>query len=164
MQKYYVAIILGILFIAFVIAAVRAWKARANKQEAEFSQPPMALENPGHQHLKVRAYYVATTFADNHLERIRAYGLGIRGLAHAMVFDGGLQLIRKGERPLAINKLAIEAISTNQVTIDRVTEAKGILTIDWNQDSTHFSTHLRVVDLDDRARLIQALETIREAK
>ena len=164
MQKYYVAIILGILFLAFVLAAVRAWKARANKQEADFSQPPMALTNAGEQLLKVRAYYVATTFADNHLERIRAYGLGIRGLAHAMVFEGGLQLIRKGERPLAINKTAIDAISTTQVTIDRVTEAKGILTIDWNQDSTKFSTHLRVVDLDDRAKLISALETIREAK
>ena len=164
MQKYYVAIILGILFLAFVLAAVRAWKARANKQEADFSQPPMALANAGEQLLKVRAYYVATTFADNHLERIRAYGLGIRGLAHAMVFEGGLQLIRKGERPLAINKPAIDAISTTQVTIDRVTEAKGILTIDWNQDSTKFSTHLRVVDLDDRAKLISALETIREAK
>ena len=164
MQKYYVAIILGILFLAFVLAAVRAWKARANKQEADFSQPPMALANAGEQLLKVRAYYVATTFADNHLERIRAYGLGIRGLAQAMVFEGGLQLIRKGERPLAINKTAIDAISTTQVTIDRVTEAKGILTIDWNQDSTKFSTHLRVVDLDDRAKLISALETIREAK
>ena len=164
MQKYYVAIILGILFLAFVLAAVRAWKARANKQEADFSQPPMALANAGEQLLKVRAYYVATTFADNHLERIRAYGLGIRGLAHAMVFEGGLQLIRKGERPLAINKPAIDSISTTQVTIDRVTEAKGILTIDWDQDSTKFSTHLRVVDLDDRAKLISALETIREAK
>ncbi|MDE2387305.1 MAG: hypothetical protein KGL77_06375 [Actinomycetales bacterium] len=164
MQKYYVAIILGILFLAFVLAAVRAWKARANKQEADFSQPPMALANAGEQLLKVRAYYVATTFADNHLERIRAYGLGIRGLAHAMVFEGGLQLIRKGERPLAINKSAIDSISTTQVTIDRVTEAKGILTIDWAQDATKFSTHLRVVDLDDRAKLISALETIREAK
>ena len=164
MQKYYVAIILGILFLAFVLAAVRAWKARANKQEADFSQPPMALANAGEQLLKVRAYYVATTFADNHLERIRAYGLGIRGLAHAMVFEGGLQLIRKGERPLAINKPAIDSISTTQVTIDRVTEAKGILTIDWAQDATKFSTHLRVVDLDDRAKLISALETIREAK
>ena len=166
MQKYYVAIILGILFLAFVLAAVRAWKARANKQEADFSQPPMALANAGEQLLKVRAYYVATTFADNHLERIRAYGLGIRGLAHAMVFEGGLQLIRKGERPLAINNSAIDSVSTTQVTIDRVTEAKGILTIDWAQDATKFSTHLRVVDLDDRAKLIAALETIsnREAK
>ena len=166
MQKYYVAIILGILFLAFVLAAVRAWKARANKQEADFSQPPMALANAGEQLLKVRAYYVATTFADNHLERIRAYGLGIRGLAHAIVFEGGLQLIRKGERPLAINKAAIDSLSTTQVTIDRVTEAKGILSIDWAQDATKFSTHLRVVDLDDRAKLIAALETIsnREAK
>jgi hypothetical protein len=82
------------------------------------------------------------------------------------VFEGGLQLIRKGERPLAIEKSAIESLSTNQVTIDRVTEAKGILTIDWSQDSKKFSTHLRVVDQGDRAALISALETIsnREAK
>ncbi len=166
MQKFVIAIILGVLFVFFVLTAVRAYKARAIKQEADFSQPPMALAQPGSQLLKIRAFYVATTYADNHLERIRAYGLGIRGLAHAMVFEGGLQLIRKGERPFAIDKSAIESISTTQVTIDRVTEAKGIITVDWAQDSTKFSTHLRVVDLDDRAKLISALETIsnREAK
>jgi hypothetical protein len=160
MQKYYVAIILAILFFFFVLTAIRAWRARAAKQEAGFTQPAMALENAGSQVAKVKAFYVATTFADNHLERIRAYGLGIRGLAHAIVFDGGLQLIRKGERPLAIERSAIASLSTNQVTIDRVTEAKGILTIDWTQDSTNFSTHLRVVDQSDRAKLISALETI----
>jgi hypothetical protein len=160
MQKYYVAIIAGLLFFFFVLTAIRAWKAKSKKQEADFSQPPMALETAGQQLLKVRAYFVATTFADNHLERIRAYGLGIRGLAHALVFEGGLQLIRKGERPLAINKTAIDGLSTNQVTIDRVTEAKGILTVDWSQDSTKFSTHLRVVDQEDRVKLISALESI----
>jgi hypothetical protein len=160
MQKYYVAIILAILFFFFVLTAIRAWRARAAKQEAGFTQPAMALEKAGSQVAKVKAFYVATTFADNHLERIRAYGLGIRGLAHAIVFDGGLQLIRKGERPLAIERSAITSLSTNQVTIDRVTEAKGILTIDWTQDSTNFSTHLRVVDQSDRAKLISALETI----
>jgi hypothetical protein len=160
MQKYYVAIILAILFFFFVLTAVRAWRARAAKQEADFSQPPMALEHPGKQLVKVKAFYVATTFADNHLERIRAYGLGIRGLTHAMVFEGGVQLIRKGERPLAISKVAISSISTNQVTIDRATEARGILTIDWTQDSSNFSTHLRVVDQADRAKLLSALESI----
>jgi hypothetical protein len=126
----------------------------------------LALEVAGTQLLKVKAFYVATTFAENHLERIRAYGLGIRGLAHAIVYEGGLQLIRKGERPLAIGRTAIDSISTNQVTIDRVTEAKGIVTIDWSQDATRFSTHLRVVEQSNRAALISALETIsnREAK
>jgi hypothetical protein len=164
MQKFVIAIILGILFLFFIGTAIRSWKARASKQEADFSQPSMALSAPGQQLIRVRAFYVATTYADNHLERIRAYGLGIRGLAHAMVFEGGLQLIRKGERPLAISKSAITGISSTQVTIDRVTEAKGILTIDWAQDSVQFSTHLRVVDQDDRAKLISALESIREAK
>ena len=164
MQKYYVAIILAILFFFFVLTAIRAWRARAAKQEADFSQPAMALEDSGKQIAKVRAFYVATTYADNHLERIRAYGLGIRGLAHAIAFEGGLQIIRKGERPLAINQASIESISTSQTTIDRVTEAKGLVTIDWVQDATEFSTHLRVVDQNDRAALMSALESIREAK
>jgi hypothetical protein len=166
MQKFIVAGILGALFVLLVLTAIRAWRARATAQEADFTQPPMALENAGEQLLKVRAYYVATTYADNHLERIRAYGLGLRGIAFALVFEGGVQLIRKGERPLAIAKVAITELSTTQVTIDRVTEAKGILTIDWLQDSTKFSTHLRVVVQDDRAKLISALESIsnREAK
>ena len=166
MQKLVVAGILGALFVLLVLTAIRAWRARAVAQEADFSQPAMALENAGEQLLKIRAFYVATTYADNHLERIRAYGLGIRGLARVLVFEGGVQLIRKGERPLAIAKSAITELSTTQVTIDRVTESKGILTIDWLQDSIKFSTHLRVVDQDDRAKLISALESIsnREAK
>ena len=166
MQKFIVAGILGALFLLLVLTAIRAWRARAAAQEADFAQPPMALENAGEQRLKVRAYYVATTYAENHLERIRAYGLGIRGIAFALVFDGGVQLIRKGERPLAIAKSAITELSTTQVTIDRVTESKGILTIDWVQDKTKFSTHLRVVDQNDRVKLIAALESIsdREAK
>ena len=166
MQKFIVAGILGALFVLLLLTAIRAWRARAASQEADFTQPPMALENAGEQRLKVRAFYVATTYADNHLERIRAYGLGIRGLARVLVFDRGIQLIRKGERPLAIASSAITELSTTQVTIDRVTESKGILTIDWIQDSTKFSTHLRVVDQDDRAKLISALESIsnREAK
>jgi hypothetical protein len=159
MQKFIIAAIAALLVVAFVFAAIRAWKARSEVQEAEFSQPAMALEGAGEQLLKVRAFYVATTYANAHLERIRAYGLGIRGIAHAIVFEGGLQLIRKGERPLAIDKNAITSISTNQVTIDRVTESKGLITVDWKQDSTQLSTHLRVVDTSDRAKLLAALES-----
>ena len=47
MQKYYVAIILAILFFFFVLTAIRAWRARAAKQEADFTQPPMALTDAG---------------------------------------------------------------------------------------------------------------------
>lgn len=166
MQKYFVAGIMAILFVLFVLVAIRAWRARSAQQETTFGQPSMALNNAGEQVLKVRAFYVATTYADNHLERIRAYGLGIRGMAHAIVFANGLQIIRKGERPLAIARDAIDGIFTSQVTIDRVNESKGLITVDWSQDSTKFSTHLRVVNQDDRAQLISALESIsnREAK
>jgi hypothetical protein len=115
MQKYYVAIILAILFFFFILTAIRAWRARAAKQEADFTQPPMALGDAGKQLVKVRAFYVATTFADNHLERVRAYGLGIRGLAHAIVFEGGLQLIRKGER----NRKVGDRVTFNQSSHDR---------------------------------------------
>jgi hypothetical protein len=160
MQKFIVAAILLVLFAFFILTAVRAWRSRAASQEADFTQPAMALANAGEQLAKGRAFYVATTYADNHLERIRAYGLGIRGLAHAMVFEGGVLLVRKGERPLAIERTSIDGIFTNQVTIDRVTESKGILTIDWSQDSVKFSTHLRVVDQNDRAKLLAALESI----
>jgi len=164
MQKFIVAIIAAALVIFFVLTAIRAWRSRSAKQEASFSQPPMALTSAGRELTTVQAAYVATTYAVNHLERVSAYGLGIRGSAQAIVFEGGVQLIRKGERPLAIDKIAITGISTNQVAIDRVTESKGLIAIDWQQDGLQFSTHLRVVDTDERARFIAALETISNRK
>lgn len=160
MQKVIVALVAAAFVIFFILTAIRAWRIRSSKQEASFSQPPMALAAAGRELTTVGAAYVATTYAVNHLERVSAYGLGIRGAAQAIVFEGGVQLIRKGERPLAIEKVAITSFSTNQVAIDRVTEAKGLIAIDWQQDGIQFSTHLRVVDTDDRARFITALETI----
>ena len=165
MTKEVMAVYAAILFTAIVAMAVTGWRRRISSQAGKFSQPLEALEYFGELIASANGFYVATTEAANHLERIAAYGLGIRGEAQILVFNEGLLIVRKGERPLALDKAQIDSVSTNQAVIDRVVEADGLITVNWTQDTFKLSTHLRAVDSTGRVALLEAISkiTTREA-
>jgi hypothetical protein len=109
---------------------------------------------------KSSGFYVATTYSENHLERISAYGLGARGICQILVFSEGVLIVRNGERPLAIAKSALDGISSNQVAIDKAVEANGLMSIIWNQNSIPLTTHLRIVDRDQRSQIQDAINSL----
>ena len=160
MTKEVMAVYAAILFAAVVAMAITGWRRRISSQAGKFSQPLEALEYFGELIASSNGFYVATTEASNHLERIAAYGLGIRGEAQILVFHEGLLIVRKGERPLALDKAQIDSVSTNQAVIDRVVEADGLITVNWTQDTYKLSTHLRAVDSSGRAALLEAISKI----
>ncbi len=160
MTKETMALYAAALFATLVTLAILGWRRRVARQSASFSQPLEALEFFGELITSVKGYYVATTEAANHLERFAAYGLGIRGEAQIMVFDEGVLIVRKGERPLALDRAQINSASTNQAVIDRVVETGGLVTINWTQDSTELSTHIRAVDSNSRGTLLEAISKI----
>lgn len=160
MTKETMALYAAALFAFLLVLAVLGWRRRKTLQESAFSAPLEALEFFGEQLAIGKCFYVATTLAENHLERIAAYGLGIRGEAQVLVFDQGVLLVRKGERPLAIDRSQLNSIITNQAVIDCVVEADGLLTINWVQDNTQLSTHIRAVDTSIRAALLEAISAI----
>lgn len=144
MSKYLMAVLSFSIFISIALIAFRAWKAKASEQELEFTAPLEALEEFGEELFQTKAFYVATTMSSNHLERIKAYGLGSRGDAKLFVFAEGVLVLRTGERPLAIEAQAISGVETAQVAIDKVVEEGGLLNIIWSHDSKSFSTFLRI--------------------
>ena len=111
--------------LVFSCLAARAWQKRKQDQTAKFEAPLEALEYFGELIAQSSGFYVATTYAENHLERISAYGLGARGVCQILVFGEGVLIVRNGERPLAIAKNALGDISANQVAIDKAVEANG---------------------------------------
>ena len=164
MEKNVMALITLLVFGAMIALATRAWRKRISQQEASFDAPLEALDFFGELRIQAKGFYVATTFASNHLERIAAYGLGVRGFAQIFVFSEGILIIRKGERPLAIGKHSLLSVSINQVAIDKTVEKGGLISIDWTQGSTHLSTHLRIVDPIEREQVINNLKIISTTK
>jgi len=160
MEKEIMAIISLLFFASFFVLALRGWRKRTALQANLFSEPLEALDYFGELLSKAKALYVATTLASNHLERIAAFGLGPRGNAQVLVFTEGVLIVRNGERPLAIDKAAIELVSTTGVTIDKTVEKGGLITIDWHQGPVSLSTHLRVVNSETRREIISAISSI----
>lgn len=149
-----------LLFASFSLLAARAWQKRTQEQTAKLEAPLEALDYFGELISKSSGFYVATTYAENHLERISAYGLGARGVCQILVFSEGVLIVRNGERPLAIAKSALDEISSNQVAIDKAVEAKGLMSIAWNQDSISLATHLRIIDLGKRSQIQDAIKSL----
>lgn len=160
MEKNIMALITLLVFGLMIGFAARAWRKRVRQQEASFIAPLEALDFFGELLIQAKGFYVATTFASNHLERIAAYGLGLRGFCQILVFSEGLLVLRNGERPLAVEKSNLLSVSSSQVAIDKTVESGGLISIDWVQDSVALSTHLRIVNSVERERVLAEIEGI----
>ena len=123
-----------------------------------------ALEYFGELLVQAKAFYVATTFSANHLDRINAYGLGARGIAQVLVFSEGLLIVRNGERPLAIDRADLEAVEFTQVAIDKAVEPDGLVSISWMHDGQSLATQLRIVDAANRESIAKELAQIIDSK
>jgi hypothetical protein len=160
MGKNVMAVISAIIFISLFVLAVRAWRSRILSQQSSFSEPLEALEYFGQLLISAKAFYVATTYAENVLERIAAYGLGARGNAQVFVFTEGLLVVRDGERSLAIDKANILSVDFGQVAIDKVVETDGLVQITWLQEETKLITHLRVKEIELRNKIYSEISGI----
>jgi hypothetical protein len=160
MSKNLMAVISAAIFFLLLFFAIRSWRNRVARQSASISEPLEALEFFGEPLESAKVFYVATTYALNHLERIAAYGLGSRGNAQVIVFTEGILIVRNGERPLAIDKSSIQKIGAGQVAIDKAVEKDGLIQVDWIQDSTSLTTHLRVIDSAERDAIISSISSI----
>lgn len=123
------------------LLAWRGWRNRIRSQLSQVTEPPMAPSTFGQLLSKETGDYVATTFSDDFLNRISAYGLGIRGKADFELYDNGLLILRRGERPIFIDFGSQVAVERNQAVIDRAVERNGLLTI---LHGSNLATHIRL--------------------
>lgn len=165
MTKDLMAIYAGILLAFIGLLMITSWLRRRKKQELLFEPPLEALEFFGELLLQTNAFYVATTFANNSLERINAYGLGFRGKCQVLIFSEGVLILRDGEVPLAIDRADIFNVGSTQAVIDKAVESGGIISVDWNHDESQLSTHLRIVETLEREKFLNTVSkvTLREA-
>lgn len=156
--------LLPTLIIALVIAGVLAlmllgWHNRRRRQ-AGLARPEPVPESLGAASLVVAGWYVATTRADEPLERIAVHGLGFRARASAAVHSEGLVLAVRGRQPFLIASTALRGAGRATWAIDRVVERDGLVLIGWLLGDTPVDSYLRLPDPDDAVALVVALQAL----
>lgn len=104
--------------------------------------------------------YVATTRADEPLERVALAGLGIRARAQLTVADEGLVLAPHGEHPQFIPAVDLRGAGTATWTIDRVVESDGLIMIRWALGGRELDSYVRVINSQEHTSLIEAITAL----
>ena len=148
MDSKIVAAFVVVLVVVVVFALMtRAWKRRTILDRRYSANAP-GIEAPALGNADAQRYevlYVATTRADNALERIAIPGLAFRASAVLLMADHALEIAPRGEVSTVIPAAHIHAISRAQTTIDRVVEKDGLTAIEWTAFDSQVNAPISVV-------------------
>lgn len=159
MDKYLIGGLLAFLVIALAVWGMsRSWRRRSHRDSGIVL--PEALPAAA-QLWAGRLQYVASTRAEQPLERVAVPGLRFRGWAQVEVTEAGLIIQVDGERPVALTRETLLGAHTASWAIDRGMGRDGLITVTWQShsaESVHVTTTLR--SADDAPALLAALQQI----
>lgn len=163
MDRFAPTVLIGIVFVGILVLMVVSWKRRS-RRDAHLAPRPMA--DPGRELMAADGFYVATTVHERPLERLAPAGLGFRGRARLTVFAGGVSIAVVGAAETVIPATDIVTAAPATWAIDRVVERDGLVLLAWraagttSPGSTVLDSYLRIVDVDERERLMAAIRQI----
>ncbi|PZE77175.1 MULTISPECIES: hypothetical protein [unclassified Curtobacterium] len=130
-----------LVIVALLVVMARTWRRRGRGQDAVV--PPVPV--PPGLHTALGSWdglYVATTRADQPLERIVGGGLGFRGRAALRVHDEGVVLSIAGEPERFVDRRAVRGADRATWAIDRVVERGGLVRLRWRATGAAGATDL----------------------
>ncbi len=148
-------IVVAVIVLALSLM-VLGWRA-LQKRQAKFPAPetvPDDTAKAGTPILSVEALYVATTLADQELQRIAVSGLGFRSRSSVTVTDAGIILALDGVPEIFISRTRIRSIDRATYTIDRVVEKGGLVRLCWTLGEA-----TAAVDVDSYLRVQEPART-----
>jgi hypothetical protein len=134
------------------VLMVVGWRAIRRRQTDVAGLAPVPSE-PGDTVLTEDLLYVATTRAEQPLQRIAVKGLGFRARAVLTVSTGGIRLDLAGGEPGFIPAAMVAGVGRATWTIDRAVSNDGLVFVRWQQLDSYF----RSADPD---ALVAAIEHI----
>jgi hypothetical protein len=155
-----------LLVAALFVAMARTWRTRTERQTDTVPPVPVPAD-PGQPAGSWDGFTVATTRADQPLERITAGGLGFRGRGGVTVYDTGVVLHHAGTTDRWIAATDVRGADRASAAIDRVVEPGGLVRLRWTATgaagATDLDTYFRFPE-GDRAALdaLQGLTTTHE--
>ena len=119
------------------------WRTRTRSQ-ASIARPSAVPAELGPISLTARGLYVATTLADQPLERVTVNGLGYRARAALTVAHSGIVLELTGQEPAFLASTSLRSVDRSSWVIDKGVEAAGLVRIAWRLGDTDVDSYLRV--------------------
>ncbi len=155
------AVVIGVLLLLLTLM-VLGWRRRQRGQ-SDLPRPLAVPHDAGDETLRLDALYVASTRADDPLDRIAVAGLGYRARATVVVRERGIQLALAGEPDAYIPAEHVRFVTRATWTVDRVVETDGLVVISWLLGDTPIDTYLRMSDATAPSALLSAIDSIIEA-
>lgn len=155
-SKLLSALSVVVVLVIVIPVLIVGWRRRLRRQGDIGALPTVPAET-GTATLSEDLFYVATTRAEQPLERIAARGLTFRGRAVVTVTASGVVLEIAGSAPLFIAASAITGAGRATWTVDRVVEKDGLVFVRWHLNETLVDTYLRSAD---PAALVAALDSL----
>lgn len=153
MDKVLPAIVLVAVVAVVFILLVRGWRTRQRSQ-AGLGAPAAPPAELGDVAYTEDLLYVATTRAEQPLERISISGLGFRARTVVTVAPAGILLDLAGADPVFIPRDALHGAGRGTWTIDKAVGAARLVVVTWRLGATLVDTYLRSAD---PARLLDAI-------
>lgn len=147
-----------VIIVAVIVAigvgfVLLGWRNRRRRQSAldVVAVPPAEI---GAELGRERVLYVATTLADEPLERVVVGGLGFRAKGEIVMARGGIVLELAGNHPAFIPVGDIQGVGLASWTIDKGVGEAGLVLVRWQLGDTTVDSYLRA---DDPQRLLDQL-------
>lgn len=136
-----------VVFLLLLLALMFwGWRGRKRRQSAYVAPPAMPADLGG-QIAALEGFYVATTVADEPLNRIAVGGLGFRARVTTVVARAGISVGIPGEDVfIPAGDLILADRAT--WTIDRVVEQDGLTRVAWSLGGTRVDSYFRMADTE----------------
>ena len=158
MDRLIPSIIVGVVLVLAILAMYLGWRARGRRQ-SDLEMLALVPEDPGTVTAVAKGLYVATTLANQPLERITVQGLGFRSRATVSVAEQGVILALTGQAPMFIARESLRGVDRATWTIDTAVESGGLVVFSWQLGTRELDSYLRV-DGDSEALLDAAADLI----
>lgn len=119
------------------------WRSRTRGQGA-IPRPPEVPEQLGAVAVTAQGLYVATTLADQPLERVTVNGLGFRARTALTVAQTGIVLELTGQAPAFVAASSLRSVDRASFAIDKAVEQAGLVRIGWSLGDTNVDSYLRI--------------------
>lgn len=140
--RFWPALIILLLVVIAVVFMALGWRNRRRRQAA-LDVVPVPPSEIGEEFAREQALYVATTLADQPLERVVVGGLGFRAAAELVLARGGIVLLLAGRAPAFIPLADIRGVGLSSYTIDKGVGEGGLVFVRWALGETLVDSFLR---------------------